>query len=449
MSDSKWHFVEFHTREQRVYQPRSLTRYRTFTYKDNSRLPNNPHYLVIIYSNDLDNGSEFADFLRDSKDNEITIRVFFHSKHHNLINNIISSILSKTLIHLKDAPALSEKGWKQSISSNADPNLPIANLSSLVVFELEDKQQTMVKVENVMVTSPHTIVENASILAAWNRMQERKVGHLPVVESHTSYKLKGIISESDLLPWLPASTLSKRDYDAKIDDMSTKLVGSIMSRKPVAVSLDTNIKQVIKQLCSLHNEHYINLVPVLNNNQDHIVVGVISWVNVLKHWDVLATSQNTDIQTAAEIGTPFENLMAFQATDTVAMALHYLSRLRSYRHLPVLDETGKVISLIADRDILPYVPIEENNDPEQQRAFYNTLLRDVPTTHSLQDVSVPSNWSVWEPDRNDTVVGRFLQSVAGNNSWSDRIDGLLSVTVDDSGNAITLITPLDCMKILI
>jgi CBS domain-containing protein len=114
-----------------------------------------------------------------------------------------------------------------------------------------------------------TITPDATVLSAIERMAEKNVGALLVMECN---KLVGIITE--------------RDYARKVilvgKSSSTTLVKEIMNQKLLVIQTSTTIEECM----ALMIENAVRYLPVIEEGQ---VIGVISMGNVV---DTIISEQN-------------------------------------------------------------------------------------------------------------------------------------------------------------
>ena len=117
------------------------------------------------------------------------------------------------------------------------------------------------KIKSLMITSPVTVTENASIQKAIELMKEKGFRHLPVVSK--GKKLKGFVTLSDLKQGL---------IPAMIGDLT---LSDLMILDPITVAPDDDLETAAR----LIYEHKISGMPVVKNDK---VVGIITESDILR-----------------------------------------------------------------------------------------------------------------------------------------------------------------------
>ncbi|MCX5881386.1 MAG: CBS and ACT domain-containing protein [Deltaproteobacteria bacterium] len=117
------------------------------------------------------------------------------------------------------------------------------------------------KIKSLMITSPVTVSENASIQRAIELMKEKGFRHLPVVSK--GKKLKGFVTLSGLKQGL---------IPAMIGDLT---LSDLMILDPITVAPDDDLETAAR----LIYEHKISGMPVVKNDK---VVGIITESDILR-----------------------------------------------------------------------------------------------------------------------------------------------------------------------
>ena len=117
------------------------------------------------------------------------------------------------------------------------------------------------KIKSLMITSPVTVTENASIQKAIELMKEKGFRHLPVVS--TGKKLKGFVTLSDLKQGL---------IPAMVGDLT---LSDLMILDPITVDPDDDLETAAR----LIYEHKISGMPVVKNDK---LVGIITETDILR-----------------------------------------------------------------------------------------------------------------------------------------------------------------------
>lgn len=304
------------------------------------------------------------------------------------------------------------------------------------------------KASEVMYSPAITVTSDIPITEAADKMLRYGIGHLPVRASKTNQDMIGLLSESDILPLLPSRNLPPEEYDEKREEASRILVSEKMHENVVHVYLNSSIEEVVEKLCyPTIKRGYINLVPVTTSKKAKTIEGVISWVNILKNWGKYASDANDTM--AKDIGTELAQLPILkQGSATIAYTLHLFDNME-HRHLPLRDENNNIIALFSDRDIRSFTPLL-NNPTEAERYFNKQINSDdvKPQYENLDEIVISSTMPLYNDASDDNIIKYFLKFIEGKNiPWSERLDGLL--VRNDESKIVRLITPFDCMKLLV
>jgi acetoin utilization protein AcuB len=117
------------------------------------------------------------------------------------------------------------------------------------------------KIKSLMITSPVTVTENASIQQAIGLMKEKGFRHLPIVSK--GMKLKGFVTLADLKQGL---------IPAMVGDLT---LSDLMITDPIIVGPDDDLETAAR----LIYEHKISGMPVVENQQ---LVGIITESDILR-----------------------------------------------------------------------------------------------------------------------------------------------------------------------
>ena len=127
-------------------------------------------------------------------------------------------------------------------------------------------------VGTVMGTDLATVAPETSLVAAQEILEQKKINHLLIVDSEN--ELRGIVSDRDLKrSWASsATTLSKNELMYLLDQVT---VADIMTRQTLTITPATTIERA----ALLMNQHRINALPVLEDNE---LVGIITSRDVMR-----------------------------------------------------------------------------------------------------------------------------------------------------------------------
>ncbi len=131
------------------------------------------------------------------------------------------------------------------------------------------------EVREVMTAPVHTLPANSSVQQAYEIMKGRAIRHLPIVDSNGG--LLGMLSHRDVQSVVV-------EMDGEIIVPSDSGVESIMTKDPMQVEPDSDIRVVLKAL----REHRFGAVSVTEAGR---VVGIVSYVDLL---DLLAQILDAD-----------------------------------------------------------------------------------------------------------------------------------------------------------
>lgn len=122
----------------------------------------------------------------------------------------------------------------------------------------------MKKCQKIMTENPVCCLASDKVYVVAQRMQTEDVGALPVVESHETKKLIGIVTDRDL---------AVRVVGASRDATST-LVGDVMTPNPVVCHPADDLDTALELMAS----HQIRRIPVVDELGQ--VVGIIAQADV-------------------------------------------------------------------------------------------------------------------------------------------------------------------------
>ena len=113
-----------------------------------------------------------------------------------------------------------------------------------------------------------------------------KFRHLPVVEDDGT--IIGILSDRDFLRHVSPffGTINEQNRDKEI---MARRVGTVMTRNPICVFLDTSIIDAVKMM----NERKISCLPIVERGSMRLL-GIVTWKDVVRAFCPLAFSQQRD-----------------------------------------------------------------------------------------------------------------------------------------------------------
>jgi len=317
---------------------------------------------------------------------------------------------------------------------------------------LEGASHPVYKASDIMKSPVKVIIPSTSALFAWMYMEHHGIGHLPVVKDRGHQLLQGLVTHTDLLPYAPAPLSTDDEEWLAYEDMGTRTVENIMVKNPIRVQSDASLDEIARVLTEPAGAGIPpSLTPIVDNTGR--VIGVVSYLEVFENWDKFSNHFNAIEATAGSIGSPYSNFQEFPEALAVAAVTNFcFGAGKKPRHIIVKHEKGQ-FSVLSDRAFMPFMwrqgrPRELLLRAGQLRlGDYISQLKQSRPMPVLEETIVQSDMKIWseEPDE-ETVISKFIKGARGRN-WSDRLSGVLSV--DPNGNPLTLITPADCIRLLL
>ena len=273
--------------------------------------------------------------------------------------------------------------------------------------------QPMRLARDIMNTDVKTLTLDHTVKQCLQFMEGRRVRHVPIVDLPYEGEKKphfiGVVSQRDMLrlnapdaDTHASKRRAKKTDKQKIDRRALRqLLVQIVARKPKSVSLQTPVQDVITVMISNH----IDMVPVLDNDD---LVGIITTTDLMKLFSRLdkvihrlfpkfkkgsppvdtasVSSAKTRIlfswvfRAVQEIMT--EQVICLEPQDNLARAIEVMQT-EKVRHVPIIDEQGKFVGLVSDRDILRNLPYAGKRAPSPPKIFREHLFATESWTKSL------------------------------------------------------------------
>ena len=258
--------------------------------------------------------------------------------------------------------------------------------------------------EDIMNADVKTLTLDHTVKHCLKYMESHRIRHIAVVDLPNEGEKKpyfiGIVSQRDVL------RLSARDAEEtgkqKIDQRALRqLLVNIVARKPRSVSLQTPIQDIISVMTCNH----IDMVPVLDNDD---LVGIITTTDLMKLFSRLDkvihrlfpkfkkgsppvdTASESSAKTRILFSWVFravqeimtEQVICLEPQDNLARAIEVMQT-EKVRHVPIIDEQGKFVGLVSDRDILRNLPYAGKRAPLPPKIFREHLFATESWTKSL------------------------------------------------------------------
>ena len=112
----------------------------------------------------------------------------------------------------------------------------------------------------------------------------------------------------------------------------------------ISVAPDATINDAVYQL----NKHKIGCLIVMENTN---VLGIVSERDVLKKLGKTEIHEEINDVKVAEIMTPKEKLIVGHPEDTIEYLMNIMHE-RKIRHIPLVNEEGKLVCLTSMRDLI-------------------------------------------------------------------------------------------------
>jgi CBS domain-containing protein len=166
-------------------------------------------------------------------------------------------------------------------------------------------------------------------------MHDKQIRHVPVV---AAARVVGIITDRDVLEAMPspATTLSQGEIRYQLDTIS---IASCMTREVVMLTPDDEMVEAARLLTARR----FGCVPVVDAAQ---LVGIVTEIDCLR---VLLQLRGAwqEVQVKEIMEAPMITVMP----EDVVRTAHQRMQGGRVRHLPVLDDTERLVGVITDRDI--------------------------------------------------------------------------------------------------
>lgn len=254
----------------------------------------------------------------------------------------------------------------------------------------------LMNTRNLVTVGPEDDLGLAMQVMLW-----RGARHLPVVVGRT---VVGVVSERDILA--RRAEVGRREADRL-------QIRATMSVPPIVVGPDEDAAAAAAKLVA----NRVDFLPVVDDPQE--LVGIITSTDIVREQAVRLTERPlpgtvraADVMTEAPLTVkPFESFL-----DAVAVMVE-----RNVRHLPVVDESERLVGMLSDRDVRSVV-----GDPAVALKAPAAGERDLGALQVSAAMSVDPV-TVAEDDPLPTVLQRFLDERVGAVAVVDRDQRLVGV----------------------
>jgi CBS domain-containing protein len=187
-----------------------------------------------------------------------------------------------------------------------------------------------VLVKDIMVSrNLFTATETDRLAAVAQKMAWGRLRHVPVVRGD---EVVGVLSERDIL--------ARRAQGG--DAWSDEVVAAVMSQPPLVAVPDQEIAQAAARMAA----HKIGCMPVVSRGR---LVGMITTTDLMGA-AVSELFQSSPSLRHAVAGAMRDEVFSVQKDQSVLEAVELMAACR-IRHIPVVDDYGRVLGILSDRDV--------------------------------------------------------------------------------------------------
>lgn len=249
--------------------------------------------------------------------------------------------------------------------------------------------------QDIMNVDVKTLTLDHTVSQCIKFMENHRVRHVPVVDLPYEGQKKpyfiGVVSQRDILR---INVPDGKETGKQMTDKRAlrQLLVQIVARKPISVSPQTSLQDVITTMLSNH----IDMVPVLNDGD---LAGIITTTDFLRLFfkfdkvvNQLCPAENkgslpseNDLNSSAMAEVLFswtsqsvreimtEEFICLEPQENIARAIEVMQN-EEIRHILIKDEQGKFLGLISDRDILRSLPFAGRRPPSPPKLFREHLF---------------------------------------------------------------------------
>ncbi|MHC4477017.1 MAG: CBS domain-containing protein [Planctomycetota bacterium] len=283
--------------------------------------------------------------------------------------------------------------------------LQLIDVLEQMCFQKNIRLRPMRVARDIMNADVETLTLDHTVRHCLKVMERRRVRHVPVVDlpyaGEEAPYFVGLVSQRDVLRQSTADTEQGGKHKPGQQALRQLLV-QIVARKPKSVSPQTPVQDVITTMTC----HHIDMVPVLDGAD---LVGIVTTADLMRVFlklDGLVRQLYPELETgappagmASESSAKTEMLCSWvfravqevmtkqviclEPQDNLARAIEVLQA-EEFRHVLVMDEHGKVMGLVSDRDILRNLPFAGRRPPSPPKKFREHLFAANTHAKSLQ-----------------------------------------------------------------
>jgi CBS domain-containing protein len=248
---------------------------------------------------------------------------------------------------------------------------------------------------NVMMLTLDDTVEKALKLMKQSNIRHVCVVDIPIGEEKKPFFV-GVVSERDILRQIPPKTKKINGGTTNLK-VQRQLLGQVVTRKPKTVSPETSIPKML----SIMLDNHVDMVPVLDGEDLMSVVTTSDVMKLIIRFDTMyrlsakpkemvqvldknrsyerlsgsaddmTSLFTTVLQPVKETMT--EKVVCLGVGDNMATAIDAMKS-GKFRHVPIVDNKGKLIGILSDRDVLRYLPFVCGQRLPGTGAFRSSLF---------------------------------------------------------------------------
>ena len=308
---------------------------------------------------------------------------------------------------------------------------------------------------DIMTKEVRTLTLDHTVSACIRLMKALDVRHIPLVDAPFDGDKKpyfvGIVSDRDVLRMTP--TFLDKPGEQETDRRALRqLLAQLVQRKTKTVSPETPISEVITTMLDNH----FDMVPVIVDKE---VVGIITSMDIVRVFlkitktlhqlcpdmdDSLLPSGANPLhkwisQTVRDIMT--EHVITLAPQDELFRAIDIMQE-NEFRHVPIIDEQGKLQGIISDRDVLHNLHYAGQRPLQPQKKFRDHLFRSDPDFVNLMmslETIMTTKVNHIPPETDTYTAAKKLRKSKAS---------CLPV-VDDQNNLMGIVTSADIMSTLL
>ena len=256
---------------------------------------------------------------------------------------------------------------------------------------------------DVMTYDVKTLALDDTMETCLRFMKDNKVRHVPVVDRPTGQEerpyLVGIASERDVFREICLQGGGPGEKHAKPKGLRRSLA-QVVTRHPKCASPETPIRDLLESMLG----NRLDMVPVVEGDD---LVGTVTAGDIVKLFVRLgalrqlceAARESTQLANRSpldgEESSPLsavpqgvrdimtEEVVCLTPQDDLAKALEVMQE-GTFRHIPIVDEEGKLVGVVSDRDVLRHLPFARGRRRREGEGFRSSLFAVDPDDRRLK-----------------------------------------------------------------